>query len=123
MHSFLIRLLFHLFISSRNRLFYEQSSRRDGLNWPVVAGCTEYTLSQEQLAQKEEKYKKRRAFKINHDLGWLNWRGGLRTILTTPLCEDRLKAEVNEFGVWGFSNFAIHILTVRSVFVIFFSDW
>ncbi|EDW67983.1 palmitoyltransferase ZDHHC6 [Drosophila virilis] len=41
----------------------ECQKRGDGIEWPVVKGCDQYTLTREQLAQKQEKRARTRVYK------------------------------------------------------------
>lgn len=79
--------------------FYQQSMTSDGASWSVVRGCTEYTFSQEQLAQKREKYARRRTFTYVKDMGWLGWRAGFRTCCSHPFCETMLRLKVRGTGL------------------------
>lgn len=36
----------------------------DGIHWPVIEGCDQYTLTREQLAQKKDKRKRARTYRI-----------------------------------------------------------
>jgi hypothetical protein len=70
----------------------------DGVSWSVVKGCTEFTFSEEQLAQKREKYARRRTFTYVKDMGWLGWRAGFRTCCSHPFCETMLRLKVRGSG-------------------------
>ena len=45
----------------------------DGISWPVVAGCDQYTLTREQLKQKEDKRERTREYQVR--LGLLGHQG------------------------------------------------
>lgn len=38
--------------------------RSDGISWPVVEGCDQYTLTREQLKQKEDKRERTREYQV-----------------------------------------------------------
>uniref|UniRef100_A0A182K328 Palmitoyltransferase n=1 Tax=Anopheles christyi TaxID=43041 RepID=A0A182K328_9DIPT len=72
----------------------------NGFEWPVVEGCDQYTLTREQLAQKEEKRARTRTYTINRPStgSWLPlFSQGVKVCLSPPLTDEpRIKLEVGD---------------------------
>lgn len=71
----------------------------DGINWPTITGCDQYTLTREQLAQKREKKKKSRLYRIIAEASgsWIPIKHGWN-VLCHPPCRDepRIKLKVGD---------------------------
>ncbi|XP_017861138.1 PREDICTED: palmitoyltransferase ZDHHC6 [Drosophila arizonae] len=78
----------------------ERQHRGHGIEFPVVKGCNQYTLTLEQLAQKAEKRNRTRTYKciLPATGSWLPiWSQGLRVTFDSPLTDDpRIKLEPND---------------------------
>ncbi|EGD81818.1 hypothetical protein PTSG_11889 [Salpingoeca rosetta] len=61
-----------------------QSVRRDGINWAVREGCTNYDMSQAQLWQKRTHAQYRYTFKVKTRPGRWGWRMGWRILCSCP---------------------------------------
>ncbi|XP_076253049.1 palmitoyltransferase ZDHHC6 [Rhynchophorus ferrugineus] len=71
----------------------------DGVHWPVIKGCTQYTLTIEQIQQKEEKRLKTRLFQIIKPTSgyWFPIAHGIKVCCNFPCTDEaRLKLEVND---------------------------
>uniref|UniRef100_A0A336M3M7 Palmitoyltransferase n=2 Tax=Culicoides sonorensis TaxID=179676 RepID=A0A336M3M7_CULSO len=63
----------------------------DGINWPVVDGCDQYTLTREQLEQKKEKKKRSGLYKIVKGAtgSWFPfWSQGFKTGCLIPITDE-----------------------------------
>ncbi|XP_053678454.1 palmitoyltransferase ZDHHC6 [Anopheles nili] len=69
-------------------------------DWPVVEGCDQYTLTREQLAQKEEKRARTRTYKINRPStgSWIPlFSQGFKVCCSPPLTDEpRIKLAVGD---------------------------
>lgn len=74
----------------------------DGIHWPVVEGCDQYTLTREQLAQKKDKRKRAKTYRVIEEAygsrlplthGW--------GVLCHPPCTDepRIKLKVGDIVI------------------------
>jgi len=63
--------------------------RSDGISWPVVEGCDQYTLTREQLKQKEDKRERTREYQIvrSYSGAWFPLSQGL-SVCCRPPCTD-----------------------------------
>lgn len=71
----------------------------DGITWPVREGCNQYTLTIEQMEQKNEKRLKSRTYKIIKPASgyWFPIVHGLRVCLNYPCTDEpRLKLDVGD---------------------------
>ncbi|XP_003747950.1 palmitoyltransferase ZDHHC6 [Galendromus occidentalis] len=72
----------------------------DGIVWPVLSGCDQYTLTREQILQKEDKRMRQRLYIVTKGFrgGFFPWCGhGVCTCVRTPLNgEPRLKLAVGD---------------------------
>ncbi|KAJ8980790.1 hypothetical protein NQ317_004791 [Molorchus minor] len=74
----------------------------DGINWPVVRSCDQYTLTREQLVQKNEKRLKTRKYSIIRPASgaWFPITQGLKVCLNFPCTDEpRIKLNVGD-AVW-----------------------
>ncbi|XP_046856350.1 palmitoyltransferase ZDHHC6-like [Xenia sp. Carnegie-2017] len=74
----------------------------DGIHWPVVESCNQYSLTVEQLRQKQVKRHYSVEFKstVTFNGSFCGWRNGLKTCLTFPCSvEGRLRFEKDEILV------------------------
>lgn len=72
----------------------------DGYSWPVVAGCTQYTLSIEQLKQKKEKRERMVTFVAHESYSgrWLPVTKGLKTTVCLPISDEpRIPLSVGDY--------------------------
>ncbi|XP_078658885.1 palmitoyltransferase ZDHHC6-like [Branchiostoma floridae x Branchiostoma belcheri] len=70
--------------------------RGDGITWPVVEGCDQYTLTVEQLLQKEDKRNRSVEFAIvdNYSGSWFPITKGIRVCCCIPCTEEpRIKVK------------------------------
>ncbi|KAH8366169.1 hypothetical protein KR093_009915, partial [Drosophila rubida] len=78
----------------------EAQSRGSGIEWPVRDGCDQYTLSREQLAQKQEKRERSRIYRcIRRATGhWLPiFSQGIKVTACVPCADDaRIRVELND---------------------------
>ncbi|XP_033111663.1 palmitoyltransferase ZDHHC6-like [Anneissia japonica] len=73
--------------------------KSDGIVWPVVEGCTQYTLTIEQLKQKEEKRLRAIEYIVTEDYSgsWLPITKGCCTCIRVPLTDEpRIKINVDD---------------------------
>lgn len=74
----------------------------DGITWPIIDGCDQYTLTREQLAQKMEKRKRACRYRIvvRASGSWIPVSHGWR-VLCRPPCTDepRIKLDVGDMVV------------------------
>uniref|UniRef100_A0A182Y4U2 Palmitoyltransferase n=1 Tax=Anopheles stephensi TaxID=30069 RepID=A0A182Y4U2_ANOST len=72
----------------------------NGVEWPVVEGCDQYTLTREQLAQKEEKRARTRTYTIHRPAtgSWVPLLSqGFKVCLSPPLTDEpRIKLAVGD---------------------------
>lgn len=72
----------------------------DGISWPVVDGCDQYTLTREQLAQKAEKRARTRRYRIISKVtgSWIPlWSQGFKVCLHPPCTDEpRIKLEPDD---------------------------
>ncbi|XP_055325007.1 palmitoyltransferase ZDHHC6 [Sitodiplosis mosellana] len=72
----------------------------DGIHWKVRSGCNQYTLTIEQIAQKEEKRARTRTYSIQKAASgsWLPfWTQGFVVALNTPCTDEpRIKLDVGD---------------------------
>ncbi|XP_059468335.1 palmitoyltransferase ZDHHC6 [Neocloeon triangulifer] len=62
----------------------------DGVEWPVVEGCDQYTFTVEQLLQKQEKRQRARKYEVlkNYSGAWLPISHGLYTLFCPPYSDE-----------------------------------
>jgi len=71
----------------------------DGMTWPVLEGCDQYTLTREQLEQKKLKRGRTVCYSIvkSYNGSLIAWREGLKTCLCTPWTDEpRIKLQTGE---------------------------
>ncbi|XP_014205833.1 palmitoyltransferase ZDHHC6 [Copidosoma floridanum] len=71
----------------------------DGIVWPVVDGCDQYTLTREQLAQKQEKRKRAKRYRVvaRATGSWVPISHGLRVLCTPPITDEpRIKLNIGD---------------------------
>ncbi|XP_020612060.1 palmitoyltransferase ZDHHC6-like [Orbicella faveolata] len=71
----------------------------DGITWPVIDGCDQYTLTREQLQQKKLKRERTICCSVIkfYNGSIIAWREGLRTCISTPWSEEpRMKLHLGE---------------------------
>ncbi|XP_063704465.1 palmitoyltransferase ZDHHC6 [Culicoides brevitarsis] len=72
----------------------------DGIEWPVVDGCDQYTLTCEQLEQKKVKRKRAGYYEITKEAtgSWCPiWSQGIKTVIFSPISdESRIKLDVGD---------------------------
>lgn len=71
----------------------------DGIHWPVIEACDQYTLTREQLAQKMEKRRHARKFRIVAPASgsWLPISHGFKVLCSPPFTNDsRIKLKVGD---------------------------
>lgn len=86
-------------IDTKEVLTWNCAPKGDGITWPVVEGCDQYTLTREQLAQKQEKRKRALRYRIvsSSSGSWVPISYGC-AVLCHPPCTDepRIKLNVND---------------------------
>ncbi|KAG7212991.1 hypothetical protein KM043_002330 [Ampulex compressa] len=74
----------------------------DGITWPIIEGCDQYTLTREQLAQKMDKRKRARRYRVIEMAtgSWVPVRHGW-AVLCHPPCTDepRIKLSIGDIVV------------------------
>ncbi|XP_065335357.1 palmitoyltransferase ZDHHC6 [Cloeon dipterum] len=62
----------------------------DGINWPVVEGCDQYTFTVEQLLQKQEKRQRARKYEVirSYSGSWLPVTHGFYTFFCPPYSDE-----------------------------------
>ncbi|XP_024938248.1 palmitoyltransferase ZDHHC6 isoform X2 [Cephus cinctus] len=80
----------------RQVLSWHCSPVGDGIEWPVVEGCDQYTLTCEQLAQKLEKRKRARRYRVVAAASgsWIPLSQGWRVVCSPP-CTDESRIKLN----------------------------
>lgn len=71
----------------------------DGLSWPVVEGCNQFTLTREQLAQKSEKKQRLVEYEVTDDYSGYacTLSHGLCTCIRVPLSDEpRIPVEIGD---------------------------
>ncbi|XP_029204999.2 palmitoyltransferase ZDHHC6-like isoform X2 [Acropora millepora] len=71
----------------------------DGITWPVVEGCDQYTLTREQLQQKKLKRERKVCCNIvkSYNGSIVAWREGVRTCSSYPCSDEpRMKVQVGQ---------------------------
>ncbi|KAJ8922061.1 hypothetical protein NQ315_008702 [Exocentrus adspersus] len=71
----------------------------DGIHWPVVNGCDQYTLTREQIEQKNEKRLKTKVYSIIRPASgyWFPITHGFRVCISFPCTDEpRIKLEVGD---------------------------
>lgn len=71
----------------------------DGIIWPVVEGCDQYSLTREQLEQKKLKKERKIGYSIvkPYNGNIIAWREGLRTCFSAPCSDEpRMKLQTGE---------------------------
>ncbi|XP_012286618.1 palmitoyltransferase ZDHHC6 isoform X2 [Orussus abietinus] len=71
----------------------------DGIMWPVIEGCDQYTLTREQLAQKTEKRKRARRYRIvaKASGSWFPVTHGWKVFLHPPRTDEpRIKLDIGD---------------------------
>ncbi|KAJ8673476.1 hypothetical protein QAD02_004738 [Eretmocerus hayati] len=71
----------------------------DGITWPVIEGCDQYTLTREQLAQKEEKRKRARRYSVITPFtgSWFPISHGFKVFCSPPITDEpRIKLEIGD---------------------------
>lgn len=71
----------------------------DGMRWPVLEGCDQYTLTREQLEQKKLKRERKICYWIvkSYSGNIIAWREGLRTCFSCPCSDEpRMKLQPGE---------------------------
>ncbi|KZC09863.1 PREDICTED: palmitoyltransferase ZDHHC6 [Dufourea novaeangliae] len=74
----------------------------DGINWPVIDGCDQYTLTLEQLAQKKDKRKRAKTYRIIEDVSGsrLPFRHGWGVFCHPPCTDEpRIKLKVGDIVI------------------------
>ncbi|XP_068153279.1 palmitoyltransferase ZDHHC6 [Drosophila tropicalis] len=87
-------------------------NRGDGIQWAVAKGCDQFTLTREQLAQKEEKRARTRTYKcIGKVTGrWLPiWSQGWRVCVAAP-CTDEPRIRLQPDDIIKVTRFRKHWL-------------
>lgn len=90
----------------------ECQKRGDGIEWPVVEGCDQYTLTREQLAQKEEKRARTRTFRCTRPVTgrWLPiFSQGWRVCVAAP-CSDEPRISLRPNDMIKVTRFRNHWL-------------
>ncbi|XP_017076918.2 palmitoyltransferase ZDHHC6 [Drosophila eugracilis] len=90
----------------------ECQKRGDGIEWPVVKGCDQYTLTREQLAQKEEKRARTRTFRCIRPVTgrWLPiFSQGWRVCVSAP-CSDEPRIRLRPDDIIRVTRFRNHWL-------------
>lgn len=67
------------------------SKSMDGINWPVRPGCNQYTLTFEQIMQKQDKQIRSRPYRVvkKYSGNWLPlWSQGWRTCIQIPFTDE-----------------------------------
>lgn len=81
-------------------LVFRDSKWMDGCNWPIKEGCTQYTLTYEQILQKKEKRQRSRTYKViaEYNGSWFPlFSQGWRTCLKFPFSDEaRISLNVND---------------------------
>ncbi|XP_031784989.1 palmitoyltransferase ZDHHC6 isoform X2 [Nasonia vitripennis] len=83
----------------RQVLSWHCSAPGDGINWPVVEGCDQYTLTREQLAQKQEKRKRAKRYRViaRATGSWVPIGHGLKVLCSPPITDEaRIKLEIGD---------------------------
>ncbi|KAK1134912.1 hypothetical protein K0M31_007678 [Melipona bicolor] len=74
----------------------------DGIHWPVIDGCDQYTLTREQLAQKKDKRKRAKTYRVIEEAhgSYLPLKHGWG-VLCHPPCTDeqRIKLKVGDIVI------------------------
>ncbi|XP_033230999.1 palmitoyltransferase ZDHHC6 [Belonocnema kinseyi] len=71
----------------------------DGIHWPVIEGCDQYSLTREQLVQKLEKRKRARKFRVVVPVSgsWIPISHGFRVLCSPPCTNDsRIRLKVGD---------------------------
>ncbi|PFX16717.1 Palmitoyltransferase ZDHHC6 [Stylophora pistillata] len=71
----------------------------DGIMWPVIEGCDQFTLTKEQLEQKKLKRERTICCSVvkSYNGSVIAWREGLRTCISTPWTDEpRIKVETGD---------------------------
>ncbi|XP_011498934.1 PREDICTED: palmitoyltransferase ZDHHC6-like [Ceratosolen solmsi marchali] len=71
----------------------------NGIVWPVIDGCDQYTLTREQLAQKQEKRKRSKRYRIvaRATGSWVPVSHGLHVLCSPPITDEpRIKLDVGD---------------------------
>ncbi|XP_053982701.1 palmitoyltransferase ZDHHC6 isoform X1 [Hylaeus volcanicus] len=74
----------------------------DGINWPVIEGCDQYTLTREQLAQKKDKRKRAKTYRVVEEISgsWLPLRHGWGVFCHPPCTDEpRIKLKLGEIVI------------------------
>lgn len=74
----------------------------DGITWPIIDGCHQYTLTIEQILQKEEKRRRSRKYTVikNYAGSWLPVTHGWRILCHSPFTtEPRIKLNVDDLVI------------------------
>ncbi|XP_043497730.1 palmitoyltransferase ZDHHC6 isoform X2 [Polistes fuscatus] len=74
----------------------------DGINWPVIDGCDQYTLTKEQLAQKMDKRRRARRYRIIKPSSgsWLPIQHGWGVLCHPPYTDEtRIKLDVTDIVI------------------------
>ncbi|XP_004523184.1 palmitoyltransferase ZDHHC6 [Ceratitis capitata] len=87
-------------------------SKGDGITWPVLEGCDQYTLTREQIAQKAEKRARTKTFRCVHPATGRYlplFSQGLRVCLSPP-CTDEARIRLEPGDVIKVTRFREHWL-------------
>ncbi|XP_014222161.1 palmitoyltransferase ZDHHC6-like [Trichogramma pretiosum] len=74
----------------------------NGIDWPVAEGCDQYTLTREQLAQKYEKRKRARKYRVIKKAtgSWCPISHGFKTLCSPPITDEaRIKLDVGDLVI------------------------
>ncbi|CAD5219840.1 unnamed protein product [Bursaphelenchus okinawaensis] len=78
--------------------FWARIPNGNGIWWPIRSGCTQFTLSEEQLVQKVNKRFYAKIYTIQDDYKgswWRSWRFGVKTLVCQP-CSEEKRIEVKK---------------------------
>lgn len=83
----------------RQVLTWDCSPVGDGITWPVIDGCDQYTLTREQLAQKIEKRKAAKTYRVIENVSgsWFPLKYGLNVLCHIPRTDEpRIKLKIGD---------------------------
>lgn len=87
------------FFNMKQVLTWDCSPVGDGIHWPVIDDCDQYTLTKEQLAQKMDKRKRARRYRIIEASSgsWLPIRFGFDVLCHPPYTDEaRIKLDIGD---------------------------
>lgn len=97
----------------------------DGITWPVVEGCDQFTLTKEQLEQKKLKRERTICCRVvkSYNGSVIAWREGLRTCISTPWTDEpRIKVELGDVILvtrwrkwWLYGEKSLHKLSATEI--------